>query len=257
MRVGELARAAGLTVRTLHYYDEIGLLTPSERSGGGHRLYTAADVQRLYRICLLRRLGVPLEQITPALDDPAWSLVAAMSRHLQHVDRQLALGHQLRARLSGMVAALSADNPPSAQDLLTTVEEMAMLDSAVQRRIVFLVYADIEAAHHHLVSVCGLGAGRIERDDNGIAVHGEVQAGDGVIWLHRVSPRFGLASPQSAGVTTAGVAVMVDDVDAHHAHAAAAGARIVYPPTDMPYGVREYGARDAEGGWWSFMTALD
>ena len=49
----------------------------------------------------------------------------------------------------------------------------------------------------------------------------------------------------------------VDDVEAHHRRAVAAGAEVVYAPTDMPYGVREYAARDAEGGLWSFMQALE
>src|SRR5688500_15374774 len=66
-RVGEISRAAGLTVRTLHYYDEIGLLSPSARSSSGHRLYVDADVERLYRICVLRRLGLPLRDIARAL----------------------------------------------------------------------------------------------------------------------------------------------------------------------------------------------
>lgn len=88
-------------------------------------------------------------------------------------------------------------------------------------------------------------------------MHGEVQAGDGVIWLHQVSPRFGLASPKSLGAATGTTAVMVEDVDAHHRHAVAEGAEIIYPPTDMPYGYREYSARDPEGGLWSFMKPLD
>jgi len=62
-KVGALAKAAGLTVRALHYYDHIGLLTPSRRTPAGHRLYDGGDVARLYRISLLRRLGFPLEQI--------------------------------------------------------------------------------------------------------------------------------------------------------------------------------------------------
>ncbi|HEV8163281.1 MAG TPA: MerR family transcriptional regulator, partial [Actinomycetota bacterium] len=74
LRVGELAQATGLTVRTLHYYEEIGLLVASERSAAGHRRYGEADVARLYRICLLRRLGLSLEDIARALDDPQWSL---------------------------------------------------------------------------------------------------------------------------------------------------------------------------------------
>ena len=59
-RIGELAQAAGVTVRALHHYDRLGLLVPSERTHGGHRLYTAADVQRLYRLLALRELGLPL-----------------------------------------------------------------------------------------------------------------------------------------------------------------------------------------------------
>jgi DNA-binding transcriptional MerR regulator len=62
-KIGELARRTGLTVRTLHHYDEIGLLSPAERSDGGHRVYDEADVQRLYRIVSLRSLGFPLDAI--------------------------------------------------------------------------------------------------------------------------------------------------------------------------------------------------
>jgi uncharacterized glyoxalase superfamily protein PhnB len=52
------------------------------------------------------------------------------------------------------------------------------------------------------------------------------------------------------------MAVIVDDVDTHHEKALAAGATVVYPPREMSYGVREYAARDLEGGLWSFMTPL-
>ncbi|MGH3646061.1 MAG: VOC family protein [Micromonosporaceae bacterium] len=53
------------------------------------------------------------------------------------------------------------------------------------------------------------------------------------------------------------MSVMVHDVDAHYTHAVKEGATVVYEPTDMPYGVREYGARDLENRLWSFMTPLD
>lgn len=62
-KVGALAEATGLTVRTLHNYDGIGLLPPSMRLAGGHRLYGADDVARLYRIIRLRQLGFPLSQV--------------------------------------------------------------------------------------------------------------------------------------------------------------------------------------------------
>ena len=256
-RVGELARATGLTVRTLHYYEQIRLLVPSARSDTGHRLYDRDDVARLYRICLLRRLGLPLAEIGRALDDPAWSLPAAIARHLAELDRRQEAIGRLRARLAGLLVPAGAGDGRLTDDLLTTVEEMTMLDTTVQGRITLLVYADIGAAHDWLARVFGLGPGRVDRDDHGRAVHGELQAGDGVIWLHRENQRFRLSSPRSAGVTTASVAVMVDDVDAHYRHAAAEGADIAYEPVDQPYGYREYSARDLEGHLWSFMKPLD
>ncbi|MBB4935065.1 DNA-binding transcriptional MerR regulator/uncharacterized glyoxalase superfamily protein PhnB [Lipingzhangella halophila] len=257
LKVGELARRSGLSIRSLRYYDQIGLLKPSGRSEGGHRLYEDADVRRLYRICLLRRAGLALEEIARALDDPTWDLANAMRTHLNLLDRRQAVRAQLRRRLAAMVARLAADTAPATEEFLDTMEEMTMLESPVQRRIGILVYEDIPAAHAHLVRVFGLGEGRLHYADDGTCVHGEVDAGDGVIWLHRVAPEHGLASPASLGAATGTTAIMVDDVDSHHRHAVSEGADIAYPPTDMPYGYREYGARDPEGGLWSFMAPLD
>ena len=103
----------------------------------------------------------------------------------------------------------------------------------------------------------GLGPGELTLDADGCAVHGELEAGNGVVWLHPESPTFGLASPRTVGTATATMAVMVDDVDAHHRRTVERGGTIAYPPVDQPYGYREYGARDAEGGLWSFMRPLD
>lgn len=258
-RVGELAAATGLTVRTLHYYEQIGLLVPSSRSDTGHRLYNETDVARLYRICLLRRTGLPLAEIGQALDDPAWSLPAAMSRHLDELTRRFEAMGRLRDRLAGLLRAASVGDTQSTEELLTTVEEMAMLDASVHARITVLVYADIAAAHDWLVRVFGLGPGRIDRDERGRAVHGELRAGDGVIWLHREQgdDQFELRSPQSLGAATATVAVMVDDVDAHYLRAKAAGAVVAQEPIDQAYGYRIYSAKDLEGHFWSFMRPLD
>ena len=81
-KIGELARATGLTVRTLHHYDEIELLRPSERSEAGHRIYTDADVRRLYRITSLRQLGFPLTDITSMIESDDADPRAAVRRHL-------------------------------------------------------------------------------------------------------------------------------------------------------------------------------
>jgi uncharacterized glyoxalase superfamily protein PhnB len=152
--------------------------------------------------------------------------------------------------------SLLASTRPATDDLLAFLEEATMLDAAPQRRIGILVYSDVEAVFSHLVDVFGLGPGEITRTAQGDAVHAEIEAGDGVLWLHAESPEFGLASPKHAGVSTAMVAVMVDDVDAHFRHVASHGGDIVYEPVDQPYGYREYGARDNEGGLWSFMKPI-
>ncbi|MFF3642553.1 MerR family transcriptional regulator [Streptomyces sp. NPDC002564] len=68
--VGQVAGFAGVTVRTLHHYDEIGLLVPGGRSGAGHRRYDDADLDRLQQILFYRELGFPLDAVAALLDDP-------------------------------------------------------------------------------------------------------------------------------------------------------------------------------------------
>ncbi|MFI5776637.1 VOC family protein [Nocardia sp. NPDC051570] len=131
-----------------------------------------------------------------------------------------------------------------------------MSDTTIRRRIPILIYRDIAAAHEFLCAAFGFEPGRLERAEDGTVVHGEVTAGDGVLWLHQVSEQFGLVSPAMAGVCTEGMSIVVDDVDAHHRRAEQAGAEIVYAPTDQPYGYRDYSARDPERRLWSFMTPL-
>src|SRR5215472_2563993 len=94
-KVGALARATGLTVRTLHHYDEIGLLQPSTRLAGGHRLYDTDDLTRLYRIIRLRQLGFPLSQVAAVLAEPEWQLAPAIERHLSDARRRAAMANRL------------------------------------------------------------------------------------------------------------------------------------------------------------------
>jgi DNA-binding transcriptional MerR regulator/uncharacterized glyoxalase superfamily protein PhnB len=255
LRVGELARASGLTVRTLHYYDEIGLLSPTTRTGGGHRAYADADVQRLFRICALRRLGLPLARIANALDQQAWDVAATLREQLGELDRRLEAEQRLRSRLAGLVSAAHADQA-STHELLEVLEQMNAIDTGLQRRISILVYSDLPKAFDYLIETFGLGPGELTRDGEGRVVHGELQAGDGVLWLHPESSEYSLASPRTVGRATAMVAVIVDDVDAHHQHAVVHGANIRYQPVDQPYGYREYSAVDCEGHLWSFMKPL-
>ena len=128
LRIGEVARASGLTVRTLHHYDEIGLLVPSARSDAGYRLYSDADVRRLYRILALREMGFPLEEIAATLvregDDPR----PAVRRHLARIDEQLRLAGQLRARLTRILDVLDRSDEPSSDQFIDAIEVMTRME---------------------------------------------------------------------------------------------------------------------------------
>ncbi len=254
-KVGALAKATGLTVRTLHHYDEIGLLRPSARLAGGHRLYDADDVARLYRIIRLRQLGFPLSQVAEVLAEPQWQLVPAIERHLAEARRRAALASSLCTRLAAMTAELAQQEHPSPQDLFATVEEMLTMDGTIHSTTGLLMYDDIDAAHDYLVRVFGLTTGQLWKSDDGFTEYGEVRAGEQVIGLH---PAGGTSyrSPRSAGAVTGVTAISVDDVDAHYARTVAAGPTIVCEPVDRPYGIREYGASDPEGQIWWFQSPL-
>ena len=78
--VKQLAQMAGVTVRTLHHYDQIGLLTPTSRTAAGYRLYGEADLLRLQQVLLYREMGVPLSEIGAILDDPGFEAVGRVAR---------------------------------------------------------------------------------------------------------------------------------------------------------------------------------
>jgi DNA-binding transcriptional MerR regulator/uncharacterized glyoxalase superfamily protein PhnB len=255
-RIGEVSARTGLTTRTLRYYEELGLLCPSERLASGHRVYASEDLRRLYRVSLLRQLGLPLSEIAGELDDSSRDLSDTIGRHIAQLDQRLAALGRHRERVITIRDSLSNANP-SDEQLLEILHEMTEIDHGLTQRLTLLVYNDIEAVHDHLVAVFGFGPGTITRDGSGRAVHGELHVGDGVIWMHPASEEWKLMSPASlGGASTHCMAVMVDDVDRHHERAVAAGAAVVYPPRNQPYGFREYAVRDLEGGLWSFMTPL-
>jgi len=124
--VGALAKASGITVRTLHHWDAIGLLVPAERAGNGYRRYGAGDVARLYRIIALRRLGLSLDEIAAALDREGPELEAAVRAHLARVEDQLTAVTALRDRLVRILDALGSDAGPSSRQLIEIIEVMTM-----------------------------------------------------------------------------------------------------------------------------------
>src|SRR5688572_10946390 len=135
-KIGELAAATGLTIRTLHYYEEIGLLPAPARTNAGHRIYGDAHAERLARISLLRRLGLSLDQVAHVLGDRDWDVRTAMENHLRELDTKM----EAMTRVRGQIArVLASPERPITNDLLRIVEDMNMLDSTLKRRISILV----------------------------------------------------------------------------------------------------------------------
>ncbi|MFN8640002.1 MAG: MerR family transcriptional regulator, partial [Dehalococcoidia bacterium] len=100
---GQLARAAGITARTLRHYEQIGLLVPT-RTAAGRRAYSAQDVTRLYRILGLRKLGLSLDEVAATLDSTAGDLASVVRRHIEEVDIAIAARQALRVRLRRILA---------------------------------------------------------------------------------------------------------------------------------------------------------
>ncbi|TMR87948.1 MerR family transcriptional regulator [Nonomuraea basaltis] len=114
--VGQVARLAGITVRTLHHYDEIGLLTPGERTHAGYRRYTDADLVRLQQILLYRELGFPLEEIAVILDEPH-------ADELTHLRRQHELLTRRAQHLDTVIAAVERAIQAHTMNIPLTPEE--------------------------------------------------------------------------------------------------------------------------------------
>lgn len=127
--VGEVARLAGITVRTLHHYDEVGLLRPSGRTAAGYRLYDRTDLVRLQRILGYRELGVALDKIVAVLDDPDVD-------PLEHLRQQHALLTDRAGRLHEQLAAIEKTMEAYAMGIQLNPEEM------------FEVFGDVDPTEH-------------------------------------------------------------------------------------------------------------
>jgi DNA-binding transcriptional MerR regulator len=116
LTVGRLAELAGVTVRTLHHYDEIGLVRPSQRSAAGYRVYSAADAERLRQVLVYRRLGFGLREVAEMVSDPSADTVA-------HLRRQRELLIAQRERTDALVAAIDKELEARAMGISLTPQE--------------------------------------------------------------------------------------------------------------------------------------
>lgn len=124
--IGEVARIAKVTVRTLHHYDEIGLVRPSGRSEAGYRLYDDADLDRLRTVRFYRELGFALDDIRAVVTDPDFDVGAALRGQ-----RELLVGES--ARLGRLVEAVDAAIEAHENGVRMSDEEMFEVFGEQQR----------------------------------------------------------------------------------------------------------------------------
>jgi len=114
--VGRVAALSGVTIRTLHHYDEIGLLSPGGRSAAGYRIYEDSDLERLQQILFYRELGFTLDEISAIVNDPHTNAIG-------HLRRQRGLLTERIERLSAMVDAIDYEMEARTMDIKLTPEE--------------------------------------------------------------------------------------------------------------------------------------
>jgi len=114
--VGRVAALSDVTVRTLHHYDELGLLSPGGRSAAGYRIYEDRDLELLRRILFYRELGFTLDEISTIVDDPHTGV-------LGHLRRQRTLLTERIERLNAMVEAIDFEMEARTMDIPLTPEE--------------------------------------------------------------------------------------------------------------------------------------
>lgn len=245
-RIGELAAATGLSTRTFHHYNQIGLLTPSRRTTGGHRLYSADDVSRLSMIVLLRRAGLSLAEIKRVLETNTVDVATLIEQQSKDLEAALIDTRAFGRRLVDRPIETLIRDPKQIRELLNVVPRAHI----TAQPIVFLVYADVERAHRRLIEMFGFEPGPISRESDGTAGYAEITGPTGNIRLHR--PRQGLSAPDPDADPASMTVVGVRDIDAHFDRACAAGAMIDRPLRTL-FGMREYLAFDHEHHLWCFQ----
>ena len=155
MKIGELAKQTGLSIRTLHYYDEIGLLCPSHRNDIGHRLYSDEDIIRLQQILSLRQLGFALKEIRECLENPDFSLSQVINLHRDKMRKQIALSHTLLERLNGVARELETTESVAVENLIQVMETITMSEqyfTLEQQEIIESRFQDVEPEWQELIT---------------------------------------------------------------------------------------------------------
>ncbi|MGO4201614.1 MerR family transcriptional regulator [Rhodococcus sp. TAF43] len=125
MLIGEVSRRSGVSTRMLRHYDALGLVTPSDRTSGGYREYSADDIRRLFHVESLRTLGLTLDEVRRALDEPGFAPADLVGDLIRHTRQRIAAEEELLAKLEHVDSAA----PAEWDDVLRTVALLRALES--------------------------------------------------------------------------------------------------------------------------------
>ena len=163
MKISEVAKLTGVTVRTLHYYDEIGLLKSSEVTETGYRVYSSTDLETLQQILFFRELDFPLNDIREIMGNPTYDRESALQKH-----KELLL--QKRDRIDGLISlvekTLKGENDMSFRQFDTTeIEETRKkyAAEAKQRWGKNTAYRRTKRAFLRCIHVCSFDSSLISR----------------------------------------------------------------------------------------------
>ncbi|MBG9733931.1 MerR family transcriptional regulator [Paenibacillus alvei] len=123
-KVGDLAKLTGLTLRTLRFYDQIGLFSPSAYSDSGHRLYNEADLSRLQQILSLKELGLSLEEIKSIVTGGHFSPLQIVSLQIARLKETIRVQQKLLAELESVSDLMLLKQPVTVEDFTKLLEMM-------------------------------------------------------------------------------------------------------------------------------------
>lgn len=123
-KVGDLAKLTGLTVRTLRFYDQIRLFSPSGHSDSGHRLYNEADIKRLHQILSLKDLGLSLEEIKSVLKEHAYTPSDIVNIQIERIRKNIKAQQKLLAELERVAELMNCQEPPTVDEFISLLETM-------------------------------------------------------------------------------------------------------------------------------------
>jgi molecular chaperone Hsp33 len=126
-KVGELSELTGLSIRTLRYYDQIKLFSPSEYTASGHRRYTHTDLQKLHKILVLKQMGLPLEEVQKIIaNEKSNSILETINKQIDRIHEDIKVHQQLLRQLQEVKGELVTKKNISMNELTTLFELMKM-----------------------------------------------------------------------------------------------------------------------------------